>query len=385
MTGLHKRVTGSLTSMLPRTPRRDRVSSEPRAHTTRILWIDAARAFAVLAVLLLHYDAYVIQVENPNPQGIAVIWTWITTQLQPVRMPLLLFMSGMLASRKLLSREHAPAAARGISSFYLNAVWTTVYFLISFLLVQESPGEIHSIGEWALHIVSPGTNLWFIWALGFWAFAFILLKRLPPPLVLALFFFTGMLADLTRADLPSRVVPVLIYGIYFALGVYGRRYAMTMLQSDVLIKAAALIVLYMTMNRLTEVEDVDRIVASTLITVRSVVAIALFVSLFVIICWWKPLGRALAFVGRRTLSLFVCHLPLLWLVLNVPAVEAVLTPLGFEALWPVFGVIFLAGGSLAFELLARKVGAGFLFDPPQFLLPKQESRNHDSQARSQST
>jgi len=338
--------------------------------STRILWIDAARAFAVLAVLLMHYQAYVGGPANPAPEGLERIWPWIVTQLGPVRMPLLLFMSGLLASSRLLSTNKAAAAARGISSFYLNAVWTTIYFIAGLFLTAPGPGQIDSVADWARQLVTPGSNLWFVWALGFWAIAFIFLRPLPPVLVLALFVAAGIFGDLARSSLPSRLVPVLIYGTFFALGVYGKKYMLDFLRSHVVAKAIVLGTIYALVHRVAQVDGTDRVLRSLLIDLRSMLAIMLFASVFVLLVRWAPLGRFLAIIGQRTLPLFVCHLPLLWTVINIAPLREMLTLPHLELAWPLLGLAYLAGGSLAIHWIARKIGARHLFDVPQVLLPR---------------
>jgi len=318
----------------------------------------------------MHYQAYVGAPANPNPEGLERVWPWIVTQLQPVRMPLLLFMSGLLASSRLLSDDKSAAAARGISSFYLNAMWTTIYFVVSLFLTTPSPGEIETVGEWASQLVTPGPNLWFVWALGFWAIAFIFLRPLPPVLVLTLFAATGVVGDLIRSSLPSRLVPVLIYGIFFALGVYGKQYLLEFLKTQVVTKLVVLTITHAAIHRLAQVEGLDRVLRSLIVDLRSVAAIALFASLFVILVRWPPLGRFLAAIGQRTLPLFVCHLPLLWIVLNVSALRDALTLPHLELIWPLMGLTYLAGGSLAVHWVTRKIGARHMFDVPQVLLPR---------------
>lgn len=337
----------------------------------------------MLAVLLMHYYVRVVSPANPQPDGLEVVWPWIIDQLQPIRMPLLLFLSGMLASSRLLGERRAPAAARGISSLYLNAVWTTIYFLVSFFFVVPASGQMNSIGEWALHLVVPGPNLWFVWALGFWALLFIVLRTLPPLLVLALFFFTGIFASQFYQLFPSSVLPVFLYGIYFALGVYGKDIAIAFFEKDVITKFIVLGVIFAAVHRVMQLGGLDPVIRSTMSNVRSVAGLSMEAAFFVIVCKWDAISRVLGFIGRRTLALFVCHLPLVWLVMNVDALRAILTPTGAEVLWPVFGVVFLAAGSLAFEWAARRVGARHLFDTPRWLLPPY-SRKRDAPAASSS-
>lgn len=336
----------------------------------RIRWIDAARAFAVLAVLVMHYRAYVIIPLEDYPPAAARIWRFVADQLTPVRMPLLLFMSGMLASTKLLNSTPG-AISRGISSLYLNGVWTTIYFAVSFLLVVSSPGQIDSWNEWLLLLVTPGSNLWFVWALAFWAFLFVFLKRLPAWLVLLVFASTNVAGILLRDIIPegTQVMPVLRYGLFFAIGVYGGKYATRFLRSDVAPKAITLAFIYPVIDAISKVDGIDRLGRVFLLDVRSIVGIGAVAAVLAICCRWNLFAKISGYIGRKTLPLFVCHLPLLWLVINNSTVHAVLTPHGLELAWPLLGVIYLTAGSLLIDFSARKIGAKHIFDVPEILIP----------------
>ncbi|WP_156758966.1 acyltransferase family protein [Microbacterium karelineae] len=334
----------------------------------RIAWIDAARAVAVLAVILMHYKGYTVNPLGDYPSTERRVWREITEALTPIRMPLLLFISGMLASSKLLGST-AAAARRGISSLYLNGVWTTIYFLASFLLVVPSPGQLDSVWQWLRQLVLPGSNLWFVWALAAWAFAFILLKRLPMWLVLGGFLVLSMVGLLMRDSLPGALPSTFRYGLFFALGVYGSRYAVGFFSSAVATKAVVLLGIHVAAGRLAYVDGVDRFGRVLLIEVQSLAGLAAVSAVLVLLCRWGAFARVSGFIGKRTLPLFVCHLPLLWIVLNVDQVRAALSPAGFEWAWPILGTVTLAAGSLLIDFLARRLGARHLFDVPEALLP----------------
>lgn len=336
----------------------------------RIKWIDAARAFAVIAVLVMHYRAYVVVPLDDYPPSAAHVWRVITDQLTPVRMPLLLFMSGMLASSKLLS-DTPGALSRGISSLYLNGVWTTIYFATSFFLVTPSPGQITSWSEWLWLLIIPGSNLWFVWALALWAFLFIFLKKLPPWLVIYAFACANVAGILLRDHLPDgmQLMPVLRYGLFFALGVYGGKFATQFLRANIISKTILLAVTYPVIDAISKVDGIDRLGRVLLLDLRSLVGIAAVASFLAICCRWAIFARVSGYIGKKTLPLFVCHLPLLWLVMNNAQVRELLTPHSIEYLWPLIGTLYLVAGSLLVDFVARRVGARHIFDVPEILIP----------------
>lgn len=340
-----------------------------------MLWLDAARAFAVIAVVLSHYQVYVMSQAIPDPGGLERIWPEIVTQLKPIRMPLLLFMSGMLASSRLLGSAIG-AGTRSVSSFYLNTVWVTVYFLISIPLNISSAGATDSVRSWILHIILPSENLWFVWALGFWALLFIFLRKLPTALVISLFIITGVAGDMLRGDIPSRWVAVLVYGIFFVLGVYARDTMFSFVASNLMPKAVVLAAAYIGMHFVFRAQKLDPIVRSLAIDVRSLIAIGLFACIFALLVKMRWLARPLAFIGRHTLSIFVMHMPLLWGLMEFDWLLSVISPAGLEILWPIIGTTLLVATSLAMEWVFRSIKCTFLFDMPRILSPAWHRSHH---------
>lgn len=65
------------------------------------MWVDASRAVAVLAVLMLHFQMWIIEPYDTDPGMVTQAWAALSSFMEPIRMPLLFLESGILASSAL--------------------------------------------------------------------------------------------------------------------------------------------------------------------------------------------------------------------------------------------------------------------------------------------
>jgi uncharacterized membrane protein YcfT len=104
----------------------------------RLGWIDAVRGACVLAVVLFHATAWHVLTLDLAPVADRT-WSVVNGYLGSLRMPLLLAVSGLLASRRILQGSRSPdSAERAASSYYLYVVWLAVY--VAVYAVLGDPG-----------------------------------------------------------------------------------------------------------------------------------------------------------------------------------------------------------------------------------------------------
>ncbi|TCJ28919.1 acyltransferase family protein [Nocardioides jejuensis] len=139
----------------------------------RMDWMDTLRGGAVVAVVVLH-----AQLTTTLVTGAALApLVWVNDQLEQVRMPLLMLLSGVLLSRSLAKGlgRHLSGKVRAILWPY--AVWMTID-LTHVLLDAAAAGRPvpwHLVGQ-AFH--DPQGYLWFL----AWLFAFHLMAgAIPAP------------------------------------------------------------------------------------------------------------------------------------------------------------------------------------------------------------
>ena len=132
-----------------------------RPTAARVGWIDGARGACVLAVVLFHVIAWHLADLAVAP-GAARIWDPVTSYLGSLRMPLLLAVSGMLASDRIRAGfRRGGLLRRTVSTGYLYVVWTAIYLAVYVLLDEPTlPHAPQDRGDAFLGLVLPQTPLW---------------------------------------------------------------------------------------------------------------------------------------------------------------------------------------------------------------------------------
>lgn len=155
-----------MSSSLPRT------SSPTGGAGGRLVWMDQVRGLAILLVVAFH-GRTVLRRFVPDVPG----WLYdFTAFFAPFRMPLLMFLSGMLLARSLTKppRTYFLGKARGIAWPYL--VWSCLFLLVA---GRASPESIPAV------LWSPPSYLWYLpYLLAYYAVAWgAHALRLPLPVV----------------------------------------------------------------------------------------------------------------------------------------------------------------------------------------------------------
>ena len=94
----------------------------------RLAWLDAARALAIVGVVLLHVSIGHFYGLPHADDWVLPRWDRINQVVAVVRMPLLFVVSGMLAAGKIrrgFTRGNAILSA--VTNYYLYLVWLAVY------------------------------------------------------------------------------------------------------------------------------------------------------------------------------------------------------------------------------------------------------------------
>lgn len=132
----------------------------------RYRWMDYIRGFAIIAVVYHH----AVDAATWHRSGLPSAFTAIDDALSPFRIPLLMFLSGMLLCKSLTkpAKRYFDGKLRRIAWPYL--VWTTIVLFIV--------GWLHTVSDVAL-IFLPVTHLWYLWALLLFYLVSFVLRRAP--------------------------------------------------------------------------------------------------------------------------------------------------------------------------------------------------------------
>lgn len=328
---------------------------------TRVRWIDVGRAIAVIAIVLMHYRIWGIAVREDATGGGLRQWRLLSTAFDGIRMPLLFALSGLLAARTLRARPARAGIRRALACFYLVIVWTTIYALLGSLNLASLDPIPGSWQGYLRVLFVPSTTLWFVYALGVYCLVILALRRVPAWVVLALFLAATVFASLGGDNWSLLTWRTVAYGIFFAVGVYGREALMRFAQAPHPAVVAAALALHVISLVAKPALTADPVLELCGFLVRGVSGIIVGVALAVLLARFVP---ALAAIGRRTLPIYVLHVPLIWLILSTPALQWVLFPSGAKWAWPLLGVTFIVGAALGIHWVIQKTPARVIFAMP---------------------
>lgn len=353
--------------------------SEVRAADGRLLWVDVAKGVCILLVVLHHAVVKDLAIQAPLAlQPVAEAWAWVTMALKPIRMPLFFVLSGLVASSA-VRRPWAHARRRVLSPYYLYVVWLVLqgaFFSVERLLPMN---RTQDLGELVADLVWASTGLWFLFALAAYFLLARLLSGLPRVPVLVAAAAVSALAGYLPTDDWNRI-SVVFHFTFFALGAFApdvvRRLAGAAARTP-----GRLALGYLALTLVLPLLHLPR-------TLDLVLASAVGVPLGVALCVRltdTAVAPAAAWIGRRTLPVYVLHAPLLALALHLPdpldegwlgVTEAVLYPLALT--------VVAVSVALGLHALLRRLGAHALFELPAGLLttPRRAARDQATVAAS---
>lgn len=341
----------------------------PPATRGRIAWIDAARALAVLGVVLFHIGFLHVQPRLADAApGPGSLWNHVDGALASFRMPMLLMLSGMLASGKVARGFHrGKAAESAAANYYLYVVWLVVYFLV--IHVSDFPLRVWGPGNLIKQLVLPQTTLWFVQCLAVGVLLLTLTRRLPVWAVLVPLLVVHLVIE-GRPSSEHMWVRTLPYYLYLGIGARLAPQVKT-LAGSLAATAVAGVGFAVSWVGAQVLESRALPLWAVANLVSCLCAAVLLMGLVRLACHWAPFARVGSFVGQRTLSIYVLHVPLVALLTAMPAayVEAVRTALiatpALLMVYPLVLMVLLAGICLGLEVLLRRLHLDWLFAMPE--------------------
>lgn len=335
----------------------------------RVAWIDAARGYAVVAVILFHVVIWHFRgLEGVAPVGWR-LWSLVGALLGGAGMPLLLAVSGLVLARRIRTGPFVGGTlTRVVQVYYLYVVWVVVYAV--FYLLVRHPGLPHRLDgpvEVVAQLVAPSTPLWYLFALALYTAVLTLARRVPPVAVLtALTLLSTAVHTLDRSG--AFWLRILELFVFFALGVYGAGVMRRLADRSSIPVLLGLLVLGL---GLSAVRLLLPGWAGAVFFVPSGIAVgAAMVVLFVLLTRWRPARELGTVLGRGSLGLYVLHpLWLAGLALLALAVaprtigQALGTPTG-AVVYPLLVTALIVALSLPLLELVRRARLGWLFAMP---------------------
>ena len=331
----------------------------------RELWPDVAKGVCIVLVVLWHVvTKHFQQVEWDTGLPVSGFWGRVGELLLPLRMPLFFTISGMFA---------VTAVARPLSMLIRTRIAKFVYLYIVWLLIHTAIMSFtphfdtaRAQGPWQLieyATINP-TNLWYLYALAVYFTIARLVRPVPRGWVLVATFLVSAAAASHLLLDPSNRAQVLQNLFFFLAGLYGREPLERLAHRANVRTALTCFTVYAVC-----VAAMYALGAETWFGIWP--AVSILATLFgltgaaVVARRARRTTATLAFLGQRTLPIYVIHLAAL------AGFDQLTRKIDFEPTWAGYAVVepilltaALIGVCLALEQLLRWIRADFLFDPP---------------------
>ncbi|WP_162149359.1 acyltransferase [Arthrobacter sp. Br18] len=296
---------------------RRRGSAIEAAKGTRVDWLDSLRGVAILLVVVLHAGEALRFLD----EGLPPVIETFNQLLEPFRIPVLMFLSGVLLPRSLGKPRATYFAGKAARVGWPYLLWSVI------ILAASANFTLADLAEIAYF---PPTYLWYLWfLLVFYAVAFPL--RRIPPLYPAL---AGFLVSLALPEAGMAGMLAFLFGFFF-LGAWTAQHWETALRITrnwwviSLSAAAAAGVAFLSAQ---EVEVLYRTQFAWGVVGVLVIAARLFPRMS-----GGDAGRGLAFVGRNSIVFYVTHLAPI--MITVALADAV----GLSAPWLLYPLLVILG------------------------------------------
>ncbi len=339
------------------------VAARARARD-RVLWPDLAKGICILLVVLHHTTTkHYVDLVPPGAAGIANGWADVSHFLKPVRMPLFFVISGLFAASA-LARPWRQVARRALAPYYLYVVWLLVLGAV-FAVERTLPmNRTQDLAELAWDLVLASTGLWFLYALAVYFVLAKLLLRLPAAWVVLPAAALTASASALPFDEVNRV-SVLVHFSYFLLGSRCPDLVWGLARTPRRSLLPALGLAYVVLAGLLEVAGAPsglRLLLLSLVGVPAALVAAVTLSRR------SRVAAPLSWMGRRTLPIYVLHMPLLAVLQHSPVGFGSATGATAAALalaYPVLAAGAIAVGSLVVHRALVGMGLGALFSLPR--------------------
>ncbi|QQE49646.1 acyltransferase family protein [Micrococcus luteus] len=275
---------------------------------SRMTWMDAMRGFAVLLVMFTH--TYTM------PQGLdaafsSVAFANVAQVFQSWRMPMLVFLSGVLLPR---------SVSKPLGTYYRGKaeriLWPFLVWMVVLALATGRPGSLLSVEFWR----GGAWHLWFLWVLMLCYLIGPVIRRVPA-LVVAVVLFVLLLEFVSG---PRHWVRPLYWGVYFFLGAASARLLPRIRTAPAALGVIAVILMVLTVTATRT--------GALVVAERQPWSVFAALPGILVVLWLGPrLPRLpfLEFCGRRSMVLYVAHMPVLILAVAAFRDLAAVRPVDF--------------------------------------------------------
>lgn len=276
----------------------------------RLDWADAAKGACIVLVVLWHvimkhYLQIPWRISTPFPGA----WGTLSEQLLPLRMPLFFTISGFFAAGAVSRPWRVLGRSRVAKFLYLYAVWLLVHTLVLSFVPDFATEHARGVPDLLAQLTITPSNLWYLYALALYFVVAKLARPVPMAVVLGAAFLLSAAASAELLATPGDRGGVYQNLVFFLGGLYGKSLIERLAADGTWSRLLVVGVPYAGL-----LAAIHHFGAKTWFGVwpaTCVVAVFLGVTLFGLAARWVSATRGLAAIGRRTLPIYVLHMPLL--------------------------------------------------------------------------
>lgn len=340
-------------------------TTTPLRESSRLAWPDIAKGACILLVVLHHSTKlFVADLVPTELDWVGLGWAGATSGLKPIRMPLFFLISGLFAANA-LTRPWAAARERIVGGYWLYAVWLTVFAGVYSVDTVMPANRTQDLRDYVGELAWAATSMWFLYALVAYFVAAKALRVLPAPLVLGAALVVSLSTQWAPFEETNRIA-VVFHFAYFLAGAYFPDVVRRV--GAVPPSAGLLAVGFLGLTLVTTLVAVPR---SVQVVALSLVGIPLGIAWAVKAADRRWLAGPLAWLGRRTLRIYVLHMVVL------SAIGHLSLDLGdgrgsaavaLSVAFPILLAAFVVLGCLVLYAGLQRLGLGVLFAAPAVLV-----------------
>ena len=328
------------------------VKNPQRGVEGRVDWVDYAKGFCIVFVVMMHSTLGVEAAAGQNGWLHAVV-----DFARPFRMPDFFMISGLFLAQ-VIDRDWRTYLDRKVVHFaYFYLLWMTIQFAFKAPGLAADSGAAEVARLYMLSLIEPFGTLWFIYLLPIFFVVVKLLRRVP----VAVVWLTAAALEISHVE-TGWMVPDEFAArfVYFYTGYVLARHIFSVARGvqDNPLKGVAILTLWaiangaMVWNGYSQLPFVS--LALGLIGAAAVIRLAALMSL-------SDLFKPLRYCGRNSIVIYLAFFLPMAMTRTVLLKSGLIADVGTtSAIVTAVGVL----GSLAIFWAARAAGANFLFERP---------------------
>lgn len=330
-------------------------------------WVDTAKGACMVLVVLYHVTSLHYFGLAPTAEWMKAGWSAVNSYLSPVRMPLFFAISGLLASPSLVRPLKRALRARVFTQYYLYVLWVCIHAcLFVFVIPKSFSGGFgdDSMKVMAARLVVPSGALWYLAALAIYFIIARFCLRLPSWFTLGGAALLSLVASAGLIPAGAKWVGLSSNLLFFLGGTYlpALYRQWTAERSRAKIVAVAALACFIVGLALRDLLGVGFL--------ASLAAVPLGVTTFFLLPEEWRLSKSLQHLGRKTLPIYVMHVPLIglldwWVRLTADAsLSESIAGAAVAVLYPAVVTVLVLVLCLVLERALRAIGLRSLFELP---------------------